>query len=489
MRRPDVTLSTQDNQFESPDFAKVISSQMSLKLGSERFELWFPSSNCFRVSDFQVFIFADSGFALKQIQNKFSNELREVVDRVCGDHFQLRYRIGKAQPDSQISEPENKATILSLQPSTTTRSNHSTPRDVRPPESHHSNGQSVKTKPTLRSFCFGKENRMLEAAIYQTFELPGQFSPLFIYGPTGSGKSLLLEIIAHEFRRRLNKRKCLFVSSEQFTTQFVASLRGGAGLPVFRSKYRNLDLLVIDDVQFFAGKKATLGEFQQTLDDLIRNGTQVILSADRNTIELGHLGSDICNRLSGGMSCPIHYPDLNGRMMLARKACQERGLSIPNSVLSLVCEQLKRDVRRIYGAVNRLYAYSIGISKDITPDVAVKLLKDLFAFSGPNCSSMVSIEQETCDICGVRPTELRSPSRKKGISSARMLAMYLSRRYTGSAFSEIGDYFGGRSHSTVIAAVKKVEKWLKEDVDIKLPHAICSVREVVQRIESKLRIG
>ena len=180
---------------------------------------------------------------------------------------------------------------------------------------------------------------------------------------------------------------------------------------------------------------------------------------------------------------------IRDRLQIVRKMCADRSLDLPLGVLRLICEQLTRDVRRLSGAVNRLHAYSISIEQKITPEIAQGVLCDLFSLSGPNCTSMVTIEQAVCEFCGVKPTELKSSSRQKRISAARMLAMYLSRQYTGSAFSEIGDYFGGRSHSTAIAAERKVAKWIAENEGITLPHAVYPAKEVVKRIESNLRIG
>ena len=164
-------------------------------------------------------------------------------------------------------------------------------------------------------------------------------------------------------------------------------------------------------------------------------------------------------------------------------------MDLPTNVLKLICEQLTRDVRRLSGAVNRLHAYSVATRQTILPEVAQKVLSDLFSRTGPNCTSMVTIEQAVCEFCGVNSSDLKSSSRQKRISSARMLAMYLSRQYTASAFSEIGEYFGGRSHSTAIAAQRKVSQWIDENHGISLPHAVYSAKEVVKRIESNLRIG
>ena len=478
-----MTLSIQDfnnspqgtSDQNEPNPSAAILKQLAHLIGPERFEMWFSDSTRFEIVGRSVQVSAPNNFSLQRIQTNFGSEIRNVVDRICGPQFVISYQV-----DSVTASGDSAAPATIRMPEFSDVNTQPTPAARKPLRPH---------RRGLNTFNFGDDNKLLRAGVDQLFERPGQFSPLYIYGPTGSGKSHLAEVITNDFRRRLKRQRCVFLSAEQFTSQFLASLRGGAGLPIFRRKYRELDLLAIDDIQFFAGKRATLGEFQHTIDNLIRHGKQLIVTSDRPPIELGHLGSDVSNRLAGGLTCSINYPDFDGRLKIARSICKLRNLTLSNSVLNLICEQLSRDMRRISGAINRLHAYSLSIQTPITPEIASKVLSDLFALSGPSCTSMVSIEEAVCEICGIKPTELKSPSRKKRICSARMLAMYLSRQYTGSAFSEIGDYFGGRSHSTVIAAEKKVAKWIEDGEGIRLPHAQCSAKEVLRRIESTLRIS
>jgi chromosomal replication initiator protein len=500
-----VTLSSQDFSTKPDivgrDFADIIVNKLIARIGVDRFDLWFSNKDCVALepsdkpqANHCVSIVADNAFSLQRIQGTFGKDIRFVVDQVVGPHYSIAYRLVETTTPEAI-ETEAQSTTGKSENETVDSNNlqsdgveqNATLRFESPDKVAPSN-QKPRLKG-VRSFWFGGDNKLIEAGVDQLFERPGQFSPFFIYGPTGSGKSHLLESITTDFRRRLRMKRCVFLSAEQFTSEFVGSLRGGMGLPVFRRKYRDLDLLAIDDIQFLAGKRATLGEFQHTIDNLIRTGKQIIVTSDRPPIELGHLGSDISARLSGGLTCPLEYPDLEGRISIVRKMCADRNMNLPNSVVEMICEQLTRDVRRLSGAVNRLHAYSVSIGQAMTPELAQKVLCDLFSLSGPNCTSMVTIEQAVCEFCGVAPNELKSPSRQKRISSARMLAMYLSRQYTGSAFSEIGEYFGGRSHSTAIAAERKVAKWIEENEGIKLPHAVYPAKEVVRRIESNLRIG
>ena len=495
----DVTLSTQDSilkpRLADQDFAKAIAAQMAARIGADRFDLWFSNQECFSLGNGEndrksstVHILAENSFVLQRIQTTLASDVREIVDRVCGPQYRIEYRLHNATASSSESD---RAGCLAISGASLANAKVEGGVSDDPGSDHPRENKSVQRKRLrgVNSFCFGPDNRLMEAGVDQLFERPGQFSPFFVFGPTGTGKSHLLESITNDFRRRLRLKRCVCLSAEQFTSEFIGSLRGGTGLPMFRRKYRDLDLLAIDDIQFLAGKRATLGEFQHTIDNLIRMGKQVIVSADRPPIELGHLGNDISARLSGGLTCPVQYPDFDGRLTIVRRMCAERNMNLPTNVLKLVCQQLTRDVRRLSGAVNRLHAYSVATGQTISPETAQNVLSDLFSRTGPNCTSLVTIEQAVCEFCGVNSTELKSSSRQKRISSARMLAMYLSRQYTASAFSEIGEYFGGRSHSTAIAAERKVAQWIAEDHGITLPNAVYPAKEVVRRIESNLRIG
>lgn len=455
--------------------SRLIAAQLLNEVGKTRFETWFGDASCFSVVNGCVRITAPHNFALQRLQNNFKTEVRQAVDRVCGPQYTIAYVEEMTCPEPSVSLPSFSS--ASSPPKTSASSTPSRPVL-----------QNQRRAKGIDSFWFGEENRLASTSVEQMFAQLGQFSPLFIYGPTGSGKTHLLESISNDVRKRLRRQRCIFLSAEQFTNYFVQALRGGTGLPVFRRKYRDLDLLAIDDIQFLAGKKATIAEFQFTIDNLNRMGKQVVLSSDRPPVELSNLSPDLTARLTSGLICPLRYPGFEGRMKITKQICSERNFSIPEDVLELVCEQLKNDVRRLSGAANRLHAARVATGRQVTIEVASRILGDLFAVTGAT-TSLLSIEKAVCEFCQIKPNELKSASRKKRICTARMLAMYLSRQYTSSAFSEIGDYYGGRSHSTVIAAQKKVNNWLVSNQEISLPHAAYEAKELVKRIELNLRIG
>ncbi len=539
-KRQDVSLSTHkmsaipNNTVDHRTIA--VANRLSDRLGCERFEMWFGTRDAICVeqaadSPPRLRVQAPNLFSLNRLQATFGQEIKQVAYQVCGPHLEIVYQI-QSPSDSPSDTPSNSPSnslnelgdltqngskisggnsvpVFNSVPATPSLRSEKTggvqagdaasARHIRARQTETSPASTEEpTKPVpkgLKTFWFGKENRLAGAAVDQIFEYPGQFTPLLVYGPTGSGKTHLLEAIANDFRRRLRRTRSVMVSAEEFTSQFVASLRGSTGLPMFRRKFRDLDMLVIDDIQFFAGKRATVNEFQHTVENLLRAGKQVVLSSDRPPLELCALGGDLGNRLSAGLSCPLRYPELEGRMQIARRFCNERKLQLPADVLEMICTRLSKDDRRISGALNRLYAYVLATDSSeaphsgITMEVALDQLKDLFSVHNSQASTLRNIESAVCDVCGVKPSDLKSSSRLKQISTARMLAMYLSRRYTSAAYSEIGDYFGGRSHSTVIAAQKKVTSWLQQNSGLKLPMATYEAQDLIDRLENTLRVG
>ena len=341
--------------------SRLIAAQLANNVGKTRFETWFGDASCFSISDHCVRVIAPDGFALQRLQNNFRHEIRQIVDRVCGPQYDLEF----------VEDESRQAAEVTIQPASQSRAK--TPGFEATEGTESNVSQQRKTK-SVDSFWFGSENQLARISVDHVFAQPGQLSPLFIYGPTGSGKSHLLESITHDVRRRLRRQRCIFLSAEQFTNNFVQALRGGSGLPVFRRKYRDLDLLAVDDVQFLIGKKATIGEFQFTIDNLNRMGKQVVLSSDRPPVELNNLSPDLAARLTSGLICPLHYPGYEGRLVITRQMCADRRFSIPEDVLEVVCERLPNDVRRLSGAVNRLYAARIATGRQVTVETANRVL-------------------------------------------------------------------------------------------------------------------
>jgi chromosomal replication initiator protein len=343
-----------------------------------------------------------------------------------------------------------------------------------------------RTRMSLDSFVVDPANSLAFSALQHATRELGEINPVLLHGPCGSGKSHLLQAFSHEVRQGGHSR-VLGITSAQFTTDFLEALRQRC-MPIFRKRYRELDLLLIDDLQFFEGKRATIVELLQTLDNLIRQGSQVVLAADRPPAEMAFLGSELSTRLSSGLVCRMDYPGFDAREEIVARMSSKREINLSPAIQKMVAERVSGDVRQINGAINQIYAHMLVNKKRMTIERATSIVDEIL-----HCHrrplSLAEIERAVCDVFGLEPKSLRSDEKSKIVSQPRMLAMWLSRKHTRAALSEIGDYFGGRAHSTVISANNKVQSWVKKGASIGVRHTQCSVEDAVRRIEANLNVG
>jgi chromosomal replication initiator protein len=344
---------------------------------------------------------------------------------------------------------------------------------------------SRRPASSLETFVSGPSNRMAVAAVELAATRPGEISPLVIHGASGVGKSHLLESLCGRFRELHPEATTVILSAEQFTTSFLQALHG-SGLQGFRRACRGADVLVIDDLQFFVGKRATLMEVQQTVDALLREGRQVVFAADRDPASLDGLGSELIARLQGGIVTRIEPPDYDVRRGIVSSVAARRGLDLPDEVVHYVATHMTRHARELIGAVNRLEAASHMLGLPITAGVAAEALADLVRSSGRSVR-LADVERAVCTAFGIEAGSLQSARRSRSASHPRMLAMFLARRHTSSALAEIGGYFGRRSHSTVISAQKTVDDWIARRARVLLADAEWDVEEAIRRVEEILR--
>jgi chromosomal replication initiator protein len=304
-------------------------------------------------------------------------------------------------------------------------------------------------------------------------------------GPTGVGKTHLLRAIGREFRRHNPRAVAVYLSAEQFTTGFIEAIRG-SGLPSFRQKCRGAQVLIIDDVQFFAGKQRTLEELQHTVDTLLAGGRQLVFGSDRTLGELQTLGCELMSRLSGGLICEIEPPEFATRLGIARNISRELSLDLDDDVLTAIATQITAGARELRGALHRIEAMSQAYDQRVSRELADKALAELARHS-TRAVRLADVEQAVCGVFGVEPAQLRSERKVRSVSDPRMLAMWLARKYTRAAWSEIGHFFGRRSHSTVIAAHRRVEQMISSHAQIGLNDRSCHVEEAIRRLEQALR--
>ncbi len=348
------------------------------------------------------------------------------------------------------------------------------------------NGYVPKRKfASLDTLVVGKPNKFAVNSARLIAEDLGKVSPFFVWGPTGVGKTHLLEGVWSHVRKSSDHRRCVYLTAEQFTTFFLDALHG-RGLPSFRRRYRDVDLLIIEDVQFFHGKKATINELLYTMDDLQRDGRQVVFSANCSPRDLEKLGSDLVARFSGGLVAELGAPDFEMKKEIIKRGAAQRALVLPNSVVQLIAEHVTDDVRRLSGALNRLHAFSQVWACPLTAEVVQEALGELME-RRVSTVQLGDIERAVCDVFGVQPQQLKSSARARKLAEPRMLAMWLAREYTRAALSEIGEFFGRRSHSTVVSAEKRVNQWRQEDAIVRAAEGDYEINDAIRTIELKLK--
>jgi chromosomal replication initiator protein len=331
----------------------------------------------------------------------------------------------------------------------------------------------------------GKSNEYAFAAAAMTVRGLQQASPVLFCGPTGVGKTHLLRSIRTDYRRQHPRARAVYLTAEQFTTSFIEALRG-SGLPSFRQKCRGADLFLVDDLQFFAGKRASLDELLHTLDALLAEGRQLVFASDRTLAELRPLGNELVSRLAGGLVCELQPPDFATRLDIVRRLAREMGVEFGDDVATMVASQITSGARELRGALHRLQAVSTAFQQPITPQLAANELAELAQQCSRNVR-LADVEHAVCGVFGVEPAQLRSDRKGRSINQPRMLAMWLARKYTRAPWSEIGQFFGRRSHSTVIAAHRRMESLIRSQAEIGVSRETCGVEEAIRRVESALR--
>ncbi len=482
------------------------------RVGQDRFDLWFGSTRM-RVRGDMLTISVASLFAQNWLRRSFRVEIEEAAATACGRSMSLEFRIDAAMTPGKAFRLESPGAALSATSATIPTSAVGSPRCVKSeadaksqlglalPRGFELRGaQSAAAAPTtgnanaslsrrkfgnFGAFVVGKGNQLAYSSAKMVAEQPGCLSPLLLTGGSGTGKTLLLESIWSAARQSDRHRNVVYLSAEQFTTYFVDALRSG-GLPSFRHKYRAVDLLIIDDLQFLANKKATLNELLFTMDQLQRTQRQVVFAADRAPSALGELGPELISRLAGGMVCPIEPADQPTRLGIIKKLAGEHAIDVPEDVQQFIATNLTTHARELCGAINRLKAFRLAHNQPVNRALAEKALGEMIR-QNSRAPRLDDIARAVSEVCGIEAQELLSSNKERAISTPRMLAMWLARKHTRAALAEIGDFFGGRSHSTVISAQKKVDRWMHDQDTLKLPRKLCEVEDLVRQIEERLR--
>ncbi|TWU41587.1 Chromosomal replication initiator protein DnaA [Novipirellula aureliae] len=347
---------------------------------------------------------------------------------------------------------------------------------------------AARAMMTLRTFVSGSCNQLAHTAVMMACQNPSAATPLFLYGPSGIGKTHLANAIADQFRRVHRMRRVMQISGEKFTNDFCKSV-GSSGLPAFRKRYRDVDALIIDDVQFLSSKSATLREMLYTVEALIETGRPIIFTANQAPSEIDGLSRELIGRMASGLVCPMHALDTATRLSVLRGLIEQRcDAEWPESTINQINAQLAGDGRLLSGVVNLVATLQKMLERMPTMEEIRQFGGDLLRTAQPTVS-LASIERVVCEAFQLPVEDLRGSSQARAVCEPRMLAMYLSRQLTSSAYAQIAGHFGGRSHSTAIAAERNVKKWLDNGKSIGRGNNAVSAREAIDRIETLLRTG
>ncbi|MHC1719086.1 MAG: chromosomal replication initiator protein DnaA [Clostridiaceae bacterium] len=320
---------------------------------------------------------------------------------------------------------------------------------------------TLNPKYTFDSFVIGNSNRFAHAASLAVAESPAKaYNPLFIYGGVGLGKTHLMHAIGHFILKHNPKSKVVYVSSEKFTNDLINSIKDDRNVE-FRNKYRNIDVLLIDDIQFIAGKESTQEEFFHTFNDLHEADKQIILSSDRPPKEIPTLEDRLRSRFEWGLIADIQPPDFETRMAILKKKADVDTLNIPNEVLVYIASNIKSNIRELEGALIRIVAFSSLTNKEISVDLATEALKDIISGKQSKQITVDLIQEVVANYYSLRIEDFKSSRRTRNVAFPRQIAMYLARKITDMSLPKIGEAFGGRDHTTVIHAYEKISDQLK----------------------------
>ncbi len=334
----------------------------------------------------------------------------------------------------------------------------------------------LNPKYTFDTFIVGSGNRFAHATAVAVAEAPGAaYNPLFIYGGVGLGKTHLMHAIGHYVRKQRPDAKLLYITSENFTIELITAIQQNS-TQQFRDRFRNVDILMVDDIQFIAGRDSTQEEFFHTFNALHSAGKQIIMTSDKPPKDIARLEERLCSRFEGGLIADIQRPDIETRIAILRKKAETEMINVEDSVLELIASRVDSNIRELEGCLTRLVAYSNLVGKPISADLCADALKEVFAKAQPRRLTSDVVIRAVSDYYAIRPEELTGPSRTREIVTPRHIAMYLTREMVGLSLPQIGFAFGGRDHSSVLHACKTIS------TKIKSTPAFANVVEDIRRL-------
>jgi chromosomal replication initiator protein len=427
-----------------------------LELPEQAFRTWLEPTEPLTLEGNSIIVGSPDQFAADWNESKYAELLTRLAPIALGHPLTVVFRVHEER------RTRNQMDLFVAPPPT--------PVATEQRQKQGGINAHLSDRYTFDHFVIGKSNELAAAAAHGVSQAPGRvYNPLFVYGDTGLGKTHLMQAVAHAVLERDPGTRITFIGTEQFTNEFISAIQGRA-MHEFRRRYRETDLLLVDDVQFLKGKESTQEEFFHTFNALYEAGRQIILTSDRPPSEIPGLEARLVSRFQWGMVADIDLPDLEHRIAILRnKALLDHlEMTIPEDVIRFIAEHVRSSVRELEGSIIKLLAYASLKHREITVDVAREALRDKLRPGESNGTGSAGLNTETIQQVvarewGVTPEGLRSKTRTKALTAPRQVAMFLMRELLGLQLVEIGAAFGGRDHSTVIHSLERVAGSLNEE--------------------------
>jgi len=451
-----------DGMNKDTDFVNAIWQKVAGKLkathGDATYNSWFKSLELLSIDGGEATIGAPTRFVREWVLSHYYDDVMVFLKSECADVKCLDFRINHKKA--------NVVTSFLPKGSKVFNDNVNVAKKTAEPISLDDLEVYLDPRLTFDNFIVAPSNELAYAAAKSIAEssevIPGS-NPLFLYGGVGLGKTHLMQAIAHHVKENNPTRKVLYLSAEKFAYQFVKALRN-KNIVAFKEYFRSVDVLMVDDIQFICGKNSTQEEFFHTFNALIDNNKQLILSGDRSPSDLDGLEDRVKSRLGWGLVADINTTTFELRLGILQSRIEAMNIDVPNNVLEFIARKISSNVRELEGALNKVVAHSNLMKRDITLEGAQTILRDLLRCNQKTIT-IDDIKKAVADHCNVKISDMNSARRARNVARPRQVAMYLSKRLTPSSLPEIGRKFGGRDHTTVMHAVKKVEELCGNDSD------------------------
>ncbi len=427
---------------------------LEITLSKGNFNTWFKNTGIIEKGEDYIIVGVPSNFTLDWIKNKFHTLLLKSLKSLSPEIKEIRYFVGNLK-----TEAEKQGTLLQ-------RTESNSKNTVVYKESSFNQTGSLNKTYTFETFIVGKNNELAHAASQGVSKNPGtQYNPLFIYGGVGLGKTHLMHAVGNKLIANNPRMRVLYATSEKFTSDYIDALRQKK-MDDFKKRYRQVDMLLIDDIQFIAGKEQTQEEFFHTFNELRDKGKQIILTADRLPKDIPAIEQRLVSRFEWGMVADVGAPSLETRIAILKTKLAKSGINLDNDIVQYVAENVVNNIRELEGAMNKIIVYQQIESNPITLNEVKELLVSIVN-AKKKTVSVRKIAECVASFYSITMEDLIKQSRRKEYVKPRQAAMYLTRKELGSSFPSIGEFFGGRDHTTVMHGVEKVEKAVNAQDQIK----------------------